>query len=118
MGKKIIVDGIELDEDDLQVSRFDVAEYLAEDEELTGLYLKNALETADQAEILRAFKTVARAKGIAQTAEKAGMARENLYRALSGKTEPKFSTMQRIATALGYELSFSLKPILPQTANT
>lgn len=105
------VNGIELDEEDLQISRFDVAEYLADDKALTELYLKNALETADQAEILRAFKTVARAKGMTQTAEKAGMARENLYRTLSGKTEPKLSTMQRLATALGYELSFSLKPI-------
>lgn len=111
MGKTIIVNGIELDEEDLQISRFDVAEYLADDEALTELYLKNALETADQAEILRAFKTVARAKGMTQIAEKAGMARENLYRTLSGKTEPKLSTMQRLATALGYELSFSLKPI-------
>ena len=54
-----------------------------------------------------------------KTAEKAGIARENLYRALSGKTEPKLSTMQRLATALGYELSFSLKPIsINHTANT
>ncbi|OOF39079.1 putative addiction module antidote protein [Rodentibacter rarus] len=111
MGKKIIVNGIELDEADLEVSRFDAAEYLSEDEELAELYLKNALETASQAEILQAFKTLARAKGMTQTAEKAGIARENLYRALSGKTEPKFSTMQRLANALGYELSFSIKPI-------
>lgn len=116
---KIIIDGVELDESDLQVSDFDVADYLAEDEALTELYLKNALETADQTEIIRAFRTVARAKGMTKTAEKAGIARENLYRALSGKTEPKLSTMQRLATALGYELSFSLKPIsINHTANT
>lgn len=110
MGKTIIVNGIELDEEDLQVSQFDAAEYLNEDEALTELYLRNALETANQAEILQAFKTVARAKGMTQTAAKAGIARENLYRTLSGKTEPKFSTMQRLAQALGYELMFSIKP--------
>lgn len=108
---KIVIDGIELDESDLQISDFEVADYLAEDEALTALYLKNALETADQKEILRAFRTVAKAKGMTKTAERAGIARENLYRALSGKTEPKLSTMQRLASALGYELSFNIKPI-------
>lgn len=110
MNKKIIIDGIELDKGDLELSDFDVAEFLDSDE-IIDLYLAESVKTGNQQEIAQALKDIARAKGMTQLAKDTGLARENLYRALSGNNEPKLSTLQKISNALGFELSLTLTPL-------
>jgi probable addiction module antidote protein len=88
----------------LETTAFDPAEYLDNDEAIAG-YLTDALETGDSAFIADALGVVARAKGMKQIAEDAGLSRESLYRALSGRGNPEFSTVLKVVSALGLRLS-------------
>jgi probable addiction module antidote protein len=54
--------------------------------------------------IAKANSTVARAEGTGAVVEKAGVFRENLYRALSGETRPEFETIRKVLGALGVQL--------------
>ncbi|MDG6895911.1 addiction module antidote protein [Volucribacter amazonae] len=110
MSEKIIIDSVELDKEDLVLNEWDSAEVLNDDETISA-YLALSTVNGDQKEIAQALKTAARAKGMNQLAKDSGIARENLYRALSGHTEPKLSTLQKISTALGFQLSLTLTPI-------
>jgi probable addiction module antidote protein len=51
--------------------------------------------------IAKAIGTVTRAQGMGAVAEKAGVSRENLYRARSGETRPEFETIRKVLGALG-----------------
>ena len=88
----------------LETTAFDAAEFL-DSEEAVSAYLTAALETADPAFIADALGVVARAKGMKQIAEDAGLSRESLYRALSGKGNPEFGTVLKVISALGLRLS-------------
>ncbi|WP_410575916.1 addiction module antidote protein [Bacillus sp. SIMBA_006] len=50
---------------------------------------------------------MARAKGMTQVAKDAGLSRESLYKALSGERAPDFSTILKVARALGLRLHAS-----------
>ena len=65
---------------------YDVAEHLRTSEEMAA-YLEACLEEADgdAAFIAKALGDIARAKGMAQVACDAGLSRESLYKALSGR---------------------------------
>ena len=88
----------------LETTAFGAAEFL-DSEEAVSAYLTQALETADPAFIADALGVVARAKGMKQIAEDAGLSRESLYRALSGKGNPEFGTVLKVISALGLRLS-------------
>jgi probable addiction module antidote protein len=47
---------------------------------------------------------IARAKGMAQVAQDAGLSRESLYKALSGERNPDFDTILKVIGALGMKL--------------
>ncbi|MDR0997257.1 MAG: putative addiction module antidote protein [Zoogloeaceae bacterium] len=47
---------------------------------------------------------IARARGMAQLAQKTGLARESLYRALSAEGNPEFATIMKVTRALGLNL--------------
>lgn len=70
------------------------------DETDMGEYLTQAFMDDDPAVFVTALGHVAKHKGIAQLAEETGLNRESLYKALSGKTQPKWDTVQRIIKAL------------------
>lgn len=88
----------------IETTRFDPAEYLDDDDAIAG-YLSDALETGDAAFIADALGVVARARGMKQIAQDAGLSRESLYRALSGKGNPELSTVLKVVAALGLRLS-------------
>ncbi|MET0904725.1 MAG: addiction module antidote protein, partial [Tardiphaga sp.] len=46
----------------------------------------------------------ARAQGMTDVAEKTGLSRENLYRALGGDAKPEFATVLKVLHALGISL--------------
>ncbi|HMT93904.1 addiction module antidote protein [uncultured Thiothrix sp.] len=87
-------------------SRYDSAEYLKTDEDMQA-YLDACMEEAgaDPAFIARALGVVARARGMTQLARETGLARENLYKALSGEGNPEFATILKVIHALGLRLS-------------
>ncbi|MEH2613936.1 addiction module antidote protein [Bradyrhizobium sp. AZCC 1693] len=82
---------------------FDAAEYL-DSPEMIAAYINEALESEDAAAIAVAIGTVARARGMSAVAEKAGLSRENLYRALGGEAKPEFGTVIKVLHALGFDL--------------
>jgi len=84
---------------------YDVAEHLRTPEEMAA-YLDAWLEEApdDAAGIAKALGDIARAKGMSQVAKDAGLSRESLYRALSADGNPSFSTVLKVARALGVKL--------------
>ena len=83
---------------------FDSATYLENDESVHA-YMEDALESNDPAVIAHALGVVARARGMAQIAQQAGLSRESLYKALSAEGNPEFGTVLRVMQALGLKLS-------------
>lgn len=63
-------------------------------------YLNEAYMDEDPGVFLVALGHIAKAKGMSYTAEKSGLNRESLYRALSGKTYPRWDTVQRVMKSL------------------
>ncbi len=90
-----------------KTTKFDSALYLDSDEGI-GAYLEEAMETNDPAFVAYALGQVARARGMSQIAEQAGLSRESLYRALSADGNPEFGTVLKVMHALG--LKFSVSP--------
>lgn len=90
-----------------KTTKFDSALYLDGDEAI-GAYLEEAMETNDPAFVAYALGQVARAHGMSQIAEQAGLSRESLYRALSSDGNPEFGTVLKVMHALG--LKFSVGP--------
>lgn len=92
-----------------KTTRFDAADYLDSDEAVVA-YLEEALATNDPAFVAHALGTVARARGMAGIAKKAGLSRESLYKALSGEGNPEFATILRVLRALGLKFSVAAAP--------
>jgi probable addiction module antidote protein len=68
-------------------------------------YLVDAFESEDSAVIAHALGVVARARGMSQLAEETGLSRQALYKALNVEGNPEFSTVMKVAHALGFKLS-------------
>lgn len=85
-------------------SRYDTAEYLDTDEDIR-LYLEACQEEGDPALIAAALGDIARARNMTHLAKAAGMTRAGLYKALSSDGNPSFSTVMKVAKALGLKLT-------------
>ncbi len=88
-----------------QFTPWDAAEYLQTDEDIAA-YLDACFEEAgaDAGFIIRALGTVARAKGIDDVAERAGLAPEQLHDLLAATSSPPFSEVLRVIEAVGIRL--------------
>jgi probable addiction module antidote protein len=75
-------------------------------------YLRAAIEDADEPRVLLiALRQVAEARGgIAKVAKAAGIERESLYRALSPRGNPRFSTLVAVTKAMGLTLTVESAP--------
>ncbi len=78
------------------------------DIEFATEYLNAALEENDEAAFLTALKNVVEAQGMSKIARKANLNRENMYRMLSEKGNPRFSNLMSLVNSLG--LSISIRP--------
>ncbi|BCY19601.1 hypothetical protein hrd7_34500 (plasmid) [Leptolinea sp. HRD-7] len=67
-------------------------------------YLEAVFETDDPELIAAVLGDIARARGMAQIAEKTGLGRTSLYKALSPDGHPEFATVMKVAKALGMKL--------------
>jgi len=84
---------------------FDPADYLNNEDDIAA-YLDAAMENGDPALIAAALGDIARARNFSQLAREVGMSRQGLDKALSGKGNPSFATVTKVAQALGLHLSF------------
>ena len=87
----------------ITTSLWDVAEHLETDEDMV-MYLEAALEDGNPALISAVIGDIARAKGMSQIAEKTGLGRTSLYKALSPEGHPDFATILKVINALGIRL--------------
>lgn len=94
MGEKISV---------AKLKAFDMVEYLDSDETINE-YLSQVLEDGDSDELIRALGYIAKAKGMAVIAERSGLGRESLYKALKPGAKPRFDTVLKVIKALGVKL--------------
>lgn len=88
----------------IETAPFDAAEYLSDDETIAE-YLAAALEDPNPDLLLVAIRNVARARGMAQLAQAAGLGRESLYKALRPGARPRYETIVRVLQALGVQLT-------------
>ena len=65
-------------------------------------------EDGDPALVAAALGDVARAKGMSQIAQDAGLGRESLYKALSSEGNPEFATVLKVMRALGLKLKVAV----------
>jgi len=89
-------------------SLWDPSKYLETDEDMI-LYLEAAIEENDPSLIASVLGDIAKAKGMVQIAEKTGLGRTSLYKALSADGNPEFETVLKVLNALG--LKFCVTPI-------
>lgn len=82
------------------------------DAEFAAEYLNASLEDADEGadkRFLIALRQVAKAHGMTSIAEKSGMARQAMYRALSESGNPELSSLRALLDAMGLKLSVEQK---------
>ncbi|MCI7353161.1 MAG: addiction module antidote protein [[Actinobacillus] rossii] len=91
----------------IETNRFDIVKYLDSDEAI-AIYLTEIAETGDSNDFIVALGDVARAKGIAEIAQKTGLARESIYKALTSGAKPRFDTIMRIMNALNLKPQYAI----------
>ena len=86
-----------------------VVDMLKADPEFADAYLAAAMEEAGQpggqAALLAALRHIAEAQGMAAVAQRAGIPRESLYRALSPSGNPTIKTLLAVLGAAGLQLA-------------
>ncbi len=87
--------------------KFEVSEFLDNDE-IIAEYLNVILDENDNDLLFSAIGDIAKAKGITNIAEKAGVGRESLYKSLASGSKPRFETVTKILRAL--DLSLTVEP--------
>ena len=89
-----------------------VIELLREDPDFADDYLATAFdeinEPSGREALLAALRHIAEAQGMATIAERAGIKRESLYRALSPTGNPTIKTLMAVTSAAGLKLSVHL----------
>lgn len=83
---------------------WDTSEHL-DSPEMIHEYLKTVMEEGDSELLLVAIGNVAKAQGMSEIARKTNLSRQNLYKALSPNSSPKFDTVKKVIEALGCKLA-------------
>ncbi|MEM5493989.1 addiction module antidote protein [Hoeflea sp. AS16] len=87
----------------LATQPFDTAEFL-DSPEMVSAYLDAALADGDPALFAATLGDIAKARGMSDIARNAGVTREALDKALSGKGDPRMPTLFGVIKALGLKL--------------
>lgn len=88
----------------IKTKPFDIAEHLKTPEEIR-IFLQEILDTGDDSDFIHALSTAARAMGMTEVAQKAGVTRASLYKSLAEGGNPRFSTISKVTKALGCKLA-------------
>ena len=88
----------------VKVTEFDASAYL-DNEEVIAEYLAASLEDENPDVFLAAIANVAKARGMASVAEKTGLGRESLYKALKPGAKPRYDTVIKVVRSLKLRLS-------------
>lgn len=82
---------------------FDLARQLKSEKDIAA-YITMVIEEGDAAELAHALGVAARARGMSEIAQAAGITREALYKALRPGAHPRFDTISKVCSALGVRL--------------
>jgi probable addiction module antidote protein len=93
---------------DMETTKFDIADYL-ENEEMIAEYLNTVLEDGNSSDLIVAIGHIAKSIGMTKIAEKTGMSRPSLYKALSDGAKPQFETIMKVLRAIGGQIN--VKPM-------
>jgi len=88
----------------METTKFDIADYL-DNNEMIAAYLNEVIENGEERELIAAIGNVAKAIGMTKIAEKSGLSRPSLYKALSEGAKPQFSTIMKVLKAIGGQVS-------------
>ena len=89
-----------------KISEFDASEFL-DNGELIAEYLTAALEDENPDVFLVAVGNVAKARGMSAIAEKTGLGRESLYKAMAPGAKPRYDTVLKVLHSLGVKVTVS-----------
>ena len=95
----------------MATTKFEITDYL-ESNEMIAEYLNTVLEEGNSADLTVAIGHVAKAIGMSKIAEKTGMSRPSLYKALSNGAKPQFETIMKVLKAIGGQIN--IKPVSPK----
>lgn len=98
-----------------QTKPFDIANYIRTPEDAAA-YLTEVLADGDEVEFRRALGTIARSRSMADIAERAGLGRESLYKALSEAGNPGLSTVLGVLRALDLRMTVAVARPEPEAA--
>ena len=87
----------------MATTKFDIADYL-DSEEMIAEYLNTVLEDGDSSDLIVAIGNIAKSIGMTKIAEKTGMSRPSLYKALSDGAKPQFATIMKVLKAIGGQI--------------
>ena len=108
MSKKQKKYGKEQKTNKMATTKFDIADYL-DSEEMIAEYLNTVLEDGDSSDLIVAIGHIAKAIGMTKIAERTGMSRPSLYKALSDGAKPQFGTIMKVLKAIGGQIN--VKPM-------
>jgi probable addiction module antidote protein len=92
----------------METTKFDIADYL-DSEEMIAEYLNTVLEDGNSSDLIVAIGHIAKSIGMTKIAEKTGMSRPSLYKALSDGAKPQFETIMKVLRAIGGQIK--VKPM-------
>lgn len=92
----------------MERTKFDIADYL-DSEEMIAEYLNTVLEDGNSSDLIVAIGHIAKSIGMTKIAEKTGMSRPSLYKALSEGAKPQFGTIMKVLKAIGGQIN--VKPM-------
>ena len=72
-------------------------------------YINAALEDGSQEVLMMTLKDVADARGISKVARESNLNRENLYRILSSKGNPKLTSLNAVLHSMGLKIAVKVE---------
>jgi probable addiction module antidote protein len=94
--------------------KYEAADYLRTEEALVA-FVNEFLADSDATMFAEAILVACKAKGMAEVAGKAGIARESLYKALRPQSQPRFDTILKVLHAIGLRLV--VQPICAESSD-
>ena len=87
----------------MKPTKFEISDYL-DDPQVIVSYLNTVLEEGTSDELIVALGHITKAIGMTKIAEKTGMSRPSLYKALSEEAKPQFETIHKVLKAIGGQI--------------
>ncbi|TMN96877.1 addiction module antidote protein [Pseudoalteromonas sp. S558] len=88
----------------LQISDFNPFDYMETQQEI-NTFLEDCLADDDPNTFIEALGLLVKKHGVSDIAKATGLNRESLYKAVNGKTKPRWETIFKVTKALNFRLT-------------